>query len=109
MLSLTSRIWESTTGSRLFSRGSAAVLSSCGRDERTVAILHDGTEHNNDLLKNMYDLFVPQVKTIAIRSDYGADDQTNIANVDVKLFESQGHSLSVSEQRGTRSDTRALL
>ena len=28
MLSLISRIWDSTTGSRLFSRGSAAVLSS---------------------------------------------------------------------------------
>lgn len=37
MLSLTSRIWDKITGSSWFSRGSAAVLSSCG-SELTVAM-----------------------------------------------------------------------
>ncbi len=36
--SLTSRIWERTTGSRRFSRGSVAVRSSCGIEERIVAM-----------------------------------------------------------------------
>ncbi len=36
--SLTSRIWERITGSSRFSRGSVAVRSSCGIEERIVAM-----------------------------------------------------------------------
>ena len=55
ILSLICRTCESTTGSSLFSLGSAMVLSSCGSDDRIVAIVRtpgqtcDGNLRNVDL------------------------------------------------------------
>lgn len=39
MESLICRTFDSTIGSKVFSRGSDAVLSSCGIEDRTVAIV----------------------------------------------------------------------
>ena len=52
MASLTCRTWDKITGSNVFSRGSDAVLSSCGRLSRMVAMFLRATRNNDRPLKN---------------------------------------------------------
>ena len=97
MLSLTSLMWVRMTDSRVFSRGSEAVLSSCGRDERTVAILLGRFGDNSGFLKMVYDPFETQLRIISLYSELSVANRDGIPKRGQKPFWLLGISLPASE------------
>lgn len=66
MESFTSRMCESMTGSNLFSLGSAAVRSSCGMDERMVAIVRENDEGRERRAESRLDLHNPSIINVRL-------------------------------------------